>query len=68
MTSYDDGLNAAGDASPEGTAPEIFLTINGGTLTVVSSGDCIDSNGDLTISGGTLDLTCNGAARHRAGR
>lgn len=62
VTSYDDGLNAAGDASPEGTAPEIFLTINGGTLTVVSSGDCIDSNGDLTISGGTLDLTCNGAA------
>lgn len=62
ITSYNDGLNAAGDTTGEGADPQIFLTINGGTLTVVSSGDCIDSNGDLTISGGTLDLTCNGAA------
>ena len=62
ITSYDDGLNAAGDTTGEDADPQIFLTINGGTLTVVSSGDCIDSNGDLTISGGTLDLTCNGAA------
>lgn len=62
ITSYDDGLNAAGGTTGEGADPQIFLTINGGTLTVVSSGDCIDSNGDLTISGGTLDLTCNGAA------
>lgn len=62
ITSYDDGLNAAGGTTGEGADPQIFLTINGGTLTVVSSGDCIDSNRDLTISGGTLDLTCNGAA------
>lgn len=62
ITSYDDGLNAAGGTTGEDADPQIFLTINGGTLTVVSSGDCIDSNGDLTISGGTLDLTCNGAA------
>ena len=26
----------------------------------MSDGDCIDSNGSLTITGGTLDLTCNG--------
>ena len=30
-------------------------------MTIVSSGDCIDSNGSLTVSGGTLDLTCNGS-------
>lgn len=28
-------------------------------FTIVSQGDCIDSNGALTINGGTLDLTCN---------
>lgn len=27
---------------------------------MVSDGDCLDSNGDLTVNGGTLDLTCNG--------
>ena len=27
---------------------------------MVSGGDCVDSNGDLTIAGGTLDLVCNG--------
>ena len=27
----------------------------------MSGGDSIDSNGDLTINGGTLDLTCNGS-------
>lgn len=26
----------------------------------MSDSDCIDSNGSLTITGGTLDLTCNG--------
>ena len=36
------------------------IVISGGSLTIVSSGDCIDSNGSLTVSGGTLDLTCNG--------
>lgn len=29
-------------------------------ITFVSEGDCVDSNGDLTINGGTLNLTCNG--------
>ena len=26
----------------------------------MANGDCLDSNGDLTINSGTLDLTCNG--------
>lgn len=73
ISSTDDGLNAAGGADSSGfggfggqpqdtfTADsDSFIVINGGTFTVVSSGDCVDSNGDLTINGGTLNLTCNG--------
>lgn len=73
ITSNDDGINAAGGADSSGfggfggrqqdsfaSASESFILINGGSLTVVSSGDCVDSNGDLTINGGTLNLTCNG--------
>lgn len=74
ITSHDDGLNAAGGADSSGFGgfgagpqdafsadSDSFIVINGGTFTVVSSGDCIDSNGDMTINGGTLDLTCNGS-------
>lgn len=71
ITSYDDGLNAAGGADSSGfggrgqdrfsAASDSFILLNGGTFTIVSGGDSIDSNGDLTINGGTLDLTCNGA-------
>ena len=69
ITSCDDGLNAAGGADSSGfggrspdqfTANADVFIINGGTFTIVSEGDCVDSNGDLTINGGTLDLTCNG--------
>ena len=74
ITSNDDGLNAAGGADSSGFGGfggrpqdtfvadfDSFITINAGTFTVVSSGDCIDSNGALTINGGTLALTCNGS-------
>ena len=40
---------------------DIFILISGGTFTIVSGGDCLDSNGDLTLNGGVLDLTCNGS-------
>ena len=62
ITAYDDGFNAAGGADSSGFAAseDSFITVNGGTITVVSDGDCLDSNGDLTVNGGTLDLTCNG--------
>lgn len=73
ITSHDDGLNAAGGADGSGfggfgkgpqdtftDTSDSFIVINGGDFTVVSGGDCIDSNGDLTINDGTLDLTCNG--------
>lgn len=72
ITSHDDGLNAAGGADSSGfggrspdqfsaDGSDSFITINGGSFTIVSTGDCVDSNGDLTINGGTLDLTCNGS-------
>lgn len=69
VTAHDDGFNAAGGADSSGfggrsdqfaVSEDSFITINGGTITIVSDGDCLDSNGDLTINGGTLDLTCNG--------
>ena len=73
IVSNDDGLNAAGGADSSGfggfggrrpdnfaSGSDSFIIINGGSFTIVSSGDCIDSNGDLTINGGRLDLTCNG--------
>ncbi len=71
IVSHDDGLNGAGGADGSGfgrgqqdqfsSSSSSFILINDGTFTIVSQGDCIDSNGDLTINGGVLDLTCNGA-------
>ena len=70
ITAYDDGFNAAGGADNSGfggrgdqfaVSEDSFITVNGGTITIVSDGDCLDSNGDLTVNGGTLDLTCNGS-------
>lgn len=72
ITSQDDGFNAAGGTDGSGFGgggpqPEQFsgnsdnfITIHGGEFRIVSSGDCIDSNGALTINGGILQLTCNG--------
>ena len=69
VTAHDDGFNAAGGADSSGfggrgdqfaASEDSFITVNGGTITIVSDGDCLDSNGDLTVNGGTLDLTCNG--------
>lgn len=71
IVSFDDGLNAAGGADGSGfgggrgdqfaASSDSYIIINGGTFTIVSEGDCVDSNGDLTINGGTLYLTCNGS-------
>lgn len=56
VKSGDDGLNAAGSSVDGGfgTAGADTLTVNGGTLTVNASGDGLDSNGALTINGGTV--------------
>lgn len=64
----DDGLNAAGGkdgSSTDGRAGQndfatdesAYIEINGGTIDITASGDSIDSNGSLTITGGTITLT-----------
>lgn len=72
IDSVDDGINAAGGTDSSGFkggrpgqdqfshSSDSSIIINGGEFIIVSTGDCIDSNGALTINGGTLDLTCNG--------
>ena len=54
----DDGINAARKSN----AYTPTIEINGGELTVAAGPgdtDCIDSNGDLVITGGTIDVTGN---------
>ena len=69
----DDGINSAGGTDSSGfggarpgqeqfaSSSDSFITINGGDFVIVSTGDCVDSNGTSTINNGTLDLTCNGS-------
>lgn len=57
VNASDDGLNAS---ASEIILDGLSITINGGNLTVVMGAgdtDAIDSNGDLTIAGGTIDIT-----------
>ncbi|WP_350454248.1 carbohydrate-binding domain-containing protein [Slackia heliotrinireducens] len=54
----DDGINATGKS----TAYDIVLEINGGETTIVMAQgdtDALDSNGNLVITGGTVDITAN---------
>ncbi|MDO5052008.1 MAG: carbohydrate-binding domain-containing protein [Pseudoclavibacter sp.] len=62
IASFDDALNVSrapadgglGDSGvPE---PDAALIVSGGELTLMARDDCIDSNGTLEISGGTLML------------
>ena len=58
MTAKDDGINASdgsgSDAAPGQATEGAAVRISGGMVTVKAGGDGIDSNGDLTISGGTV--------------
>lgn len=65
VTAADDGFNAAGGADssasngPRGNDAFAVdttksLVISGGTITVNAEGDGLDSNGTLTVSGGTI--------------
>ena len=64
ITASDDGINAADGTSTEmmQTNDNCVLTISGGTITINAEGDGVDSNGDLTVTGGTLliDGSSNG--------
>ncbi|MBQ1496214.1 MAG: carbohydrate-binding domain-containing protein [Bacilli bacterium] len=58
INASDDGINA----SHKSDDYEILLEINGGTITVsVAEGDtdCIDSNGNIIVNGGTINLKGN---------
>lgn len=60
ISAYDDGINAARKSSFYSPVIEI----NSGTIKIViASGDhdAIDSNGDLIITGGIIDITSNSA-------
>ncbi|OUM41882.1 carbohydrate-binding domain-containing protein [Arthrobacter sedimenti] len=65
VTSSDDGVNAAGGSSGTtgggggmgGGGMEVgdyTVSVTGGTLTINSEGDGLDSNGDASITGGTV--------------
>ncbi|MBR1393021.1 MAG: carbohydrate-binding domain-containing protein [Ruminococcus sp.] len=57
ISATDDGLNASKKSTAIGT-PTVEVT--GGKLTVTMSGsdvDCIDANGNIIVSGGTIDLS-----------
>ena len=60
----DDGINATGEETGNSFGPGMdtgaVITVNGGELTIVSDGDCIDSNGTIVLNDGKLNLTCNG--------
>lgn len=81
VVSSDDGLNAAGGNDGSGmegpmggadkfsTQKGVSITISGGMLTIDAEGDGIDSNGDLTITGGSTyvfgpENSGNGALDH----
>ena len=66
IVSSDDGVNAAGGADGSGfggrgmgnafsaSGASHTLTISGGSLTVTSGGDGLDSNGTISMTGGTV--------------
>lgn len=61
INAKDDGINAGSKSE----SYKVTIEITGGDITIVmASGDTdgIDSNGDLIISGGTIDVTGSGAA------
>lgn len=60
ISASDDGINAG----RKSTACSVLAEINGGDLTIkmgAGDTDAIDSNGNLIVSGGTIDITANSA-------
>ncbi len=61
VTGQDDGINAGAKSKAYG----VLIEINGGEISVsVGNGDtdAIDSNGDITVNGGTVSVTTPGSA------
>lgn len=60
INATDDGINAGAKS----TAYDVSLTINDGSLTItMASGDtdAIDSNGSITVNGGTINISAQSA-------
>lgn len=60
VTASDDGLNAVGDSAtgdPGNSSSNGSIVISGGKLYIKASGDGIDANGTLEISGGYIVVT-----------
>lgn len=62
VTSTDDGINACGTETADGSLPGV--TINGGTVTLLNpsgrDADGIDSNGNIDINGGLVYISLVG--------
>lgn len=60
ITSSDDGMNSANAAASDNGGGEMsndtncYISISGGDIKINASGDGIDSNGNLYVSGGTI--------------
>lgn len=66
VVASDDGINAAGDSTETETMPgwpggggtggssNYYITVYGGDITVHAGGDGLDSNGNLSLLGGTV--------------
>lgn len=50
LTAFDDGINA----SSGNNSTDPYISVSGGSITVNANGDGIDSNGTVSMSGGTL--------------
>ncbi|MGN0970873.1 MAG: carbohydrate-binding domain-containing protein, partial [Aristaeellaceae bacterium] len=70
LTSSDDGINAAGGTDGSGFgrgwpggegSSSASMTITGGEVTITARGDGMDSNGSMTISGGSVYI-CGAAS------
>lgn len=64
IVSSDDGINAAGGSDSSSlnrpgannfssASSDVYININGGTITINASGDGVDSNGNINVTGGT---------------
>lgn len=51
---YFKGMDSADDETEETTDNEMWMELNGGYIHILTGGDGVDSNGDLTINGGEI--------------
>ena len=56
LTASDDGINAANKEATYASELAYSINITGGTVSVSSSGDGLDSNGNINLTGGTITI------------